>query len=339
LEPEKETLSHSHSPLWPLALLGIAFYFASKLKTPPQQIINSVQPQADPRSDRHGRENKTPSAQSVIIDSYPPTPPDEWKTEQKCKRWRDVGSLVIALATLCVLSIYTGLTYGILHSTNKQLTVMQKQMELSERPWIKILDVKPRGDLPIGGLSFQKIGPFKDTPDIRVQASIQIELSFKNIGHSVADVTPNVELFMPQFSASEYWNRVSAAEQNFCASPGMSAVTAQKVTVFPDDPQPFAWYGGISTPIRPENTNHLPEGSAITPALIVCVSYRHKGLPSLYQTRAVFEISHLDTHSRFFDIGKCDLHPFSNSPMTFCEGGVPAKLLKFDRNNMGDDAY
>jgi hypothetical protein len=86
--------------------------------------------------------------------------------------------------------------------------------------------------------------------------------------------------------------------------------------------------------------NHLAEGSGIFPALIVCVSYRQKGLPNAYQTRAVYEISHADTHSRFFDVGPCNIKPFNDAPnFTFCEGGVPAKLLKFDRNQMGDDAY
>lgn len=225
-------------------------------------------------------------------------------------------------------------------NARNQLNMMQVQLELQQRPWIKIIDVKPRGDFPIvGGLSFQKIGPYKDAPGTRVQSTIQIELSFSNIGHSVADVTPNVELFTPPFSTTEYWNRVSAEEQRFCGSQDMSAVTAQKVTVFPSELQPFVWYAGISTPVRPQSINHLPEGSGIVPALIVCVSYRHKGLPSSYQTRAVYEISRLDTHSRFFDIGDCDLTPFRNAPMTWCKGGMPAKLLKLDRNNMGDDAY
>ena len=218
--------------------------------------------------------------------------------------------------------------------------VAAEQLEANERPWIKILDVIPTGDQPIvGGLSFQKIGPFKDVPDIRVQGTLQIKLSFTNIGHSVAEVTPSMELFMPQFSTSEYWSRISTEEHRFCGSSDTQAVTSQKMTVFPGEQKPSEWNAGISTPVRPENISHIPEGSGITPALIVCVSYRHKGLPSLYQTRAVYEISHEGTGARFFDVGPCDLHPLNIAPFTFCEGGVAAKMLRFSRDYNGDEAY
>lgn len=235
--------------------------------------------------------------------------------------------------------IYAGITLAVWYSTQRTASTAEKQLEMSERPWIKIVNVEPTGNLPaIGGLGFLKAMPNSD--EIKVNATINFKLSFTNIGHSVADVTPEAEFFMPPFSSTEYWNRVAAEEKRFCDSPDVKAVTSQKITLFPNEPQPFDYFAGITTPIRPAGMNHLPEGSGIFPALIICVSYRQKGLPSLYQTRAVYEISHLDTHSRFFDVGPCNIKPFTGAPdFTFCEGGVPAKLLKFDRNQMGDDAY
>jgi hypothetical protein len=224
------------------------------------------------------------------------------------------------------------------YAAQKAANTAEKQLEMSERPWIKIIGVEPWGsNVPvIGGLSFQKALP--NSLGIEANATIQVKMSFKNIGHSVADVSTNLELFMPQFSSTEYWNRVSAEEKRFCESPDMSAVTSQKLTVFPDEPQSFDWYGGITAPIHPQSINRFPDGSSgIVPTLIVWVSYRQKGLPSLYQTRAVYEVSHPGEYSRFFSIGRCNLTPFKNTPMTWCEGG--GKMLKLDRNFMGDEAY
>ena len=249
------------------------------------------------------------------------------------------------------VAIFTGMLVGVGIATAKlllrQLSEMhattvtaQTQLELSERPWIKIIDAKPSGDVPVvGGLSFQKIGPFKDDPDIQAQATLQIVVTFSNIGHSVADVAPNAELFMPQFSTSEYWNRVNAEEKKFCDSRDNNISSAPRFTVFPDESQPFTWRAGISAPIHAENVNHIPEGSGITPSLVVCVSYRHKGLPNPYQTRAVYTVLHLGG-ARFFYFGDCNITPFPNiSPITFCNGGTPAKLLRLDREPMADDAY
>ncbi len=235
--------------------------------------------------------------------------------------------------------IYAGITLAVWHATQKAASTAEKQLEMSERPWIKIVNVEPTGNFPaVGGLSFLKAIPNSD--GINASATLNFKVSFTNIGHSVADVSPRAELFMPPFSNTEYWNRVAAEEKRFCDSPDVQKLVSDKITLFPDEPQPFDYRAGLTAPIRPEGMNRLAEGSGIFPALIVCVSYRQKGLPNAYQTRAVYEISHVDTHSRLFDVGACNIKPFSDAPnFTFCEGGVPAKLLKFDRNQMGDDAY
>jgi hypothetical protein len=264
-------------------------------------------------------------------------------SERNRKRWYKrfrTYVFVVNLFTLVAVAWYAFITHDMWKEMQRQTKTAQDQLEQSQRHWIKILDVQPQGNFPIvGGLSFEKIGPYKELPDLQVQANLQIDVSFTNIGHSVADVNPSAELFAPLFSTSEYWNRISAEEQRFCSSPSVSAVTAQKVTVFPNEPQPFVWHAGISTPLRKENINHSEYGSGITPALIVCVSYRHKGLSNLYQTRALYEISHKGTGNRFFNFGGCNLSPFNDARFIFCEGWATAKLLKFDRNNMGDDAY
>jgi hypothetical protein len=251
-------------------------------------------------------------------------------------------TLGLVVATF-VQSFLTGIQIAPLRTSaeaaKQAADIAQKQLELSERPWIKIINVQSYGDgNPLSGLSFEKIVT-PGQPD-REQATLATKLVFANIGHSVADVTPNLEFFMPQFNSSEYWNRVNGEEQRFCGSPDMSAVTAQKITLFPDEPQPFEYYSSLSAPIRQENITQVAQDKGIFPALIVCVSYRHKGLPKLYQTRAVYEVSNSETHQRLFAIGSCNMRPFKNmGPFTFCQGGVPAALLKFERDYNGDDAF
>jgi hypothetical protein len=329
------------------AFSGVLFgWFFSKLKTPIQQSAESPHPQS--HTDDSRTQTQPPLPIAVRIESYPPpTVSKEEQTERKWRNRREWGNLVATLFTalfagglLVITYVYAKYTYKMWQEMQTQTRTAQQQLEATQRPWIKIIDVVPTGNNPIvGGLSFQKIGPYKDAPDIRVQATIQVKLSFTNVGHSVAEVTPTMELFTPQFSTSEYWSRISTEEQRFCGSPDMRAVTAQKLTVFPGEQKPSEWDAGLSTPIRPENVNHLPDGAGITPALIICVSYRHEGLPSLYQTRALYEISHEGTGVRFFDTGPCNLHPFTNAPFTFCEGGMPAKMLRFSRDYNGDEAY
>jgi hypothetical protein len=344
--PEPSGLLRILASVFSGVLVGL---FLSKLKTPIQEPRETVHTQHNTAEQGRTGQNVSDSPVRVMIDSPIPTQPPSEKQQVK-ERWKerrenlkliaDGATALFAFLLLVVTARYVLYTYKMWEEMQRQTHTAQQQFEAAERPWIKILDVVPTGNRPIlGGLSFQKIGPFKDTPDIRVQATLQIKLSFLNIGHSVAEVTPSMELFLPQFSTSEYWSRISTEEQRFCSSPDMQAVSWQKMTVFPGEQKPSEWDAGISTPVREKNINRIPEGIGITPALIVCVSYRHKGLPNLYQTRALYEISHEGTGTRFFDIGQCNLRLFTNSPITFCEGGIPAKLLRFSRDYNGDEAY
>jgi hypothetical protein len=232
--------------------------------------------------------------------------------------------VLLEVGSFIALVVYAGLTY-------KTWDTTQKQFEATERPWIKIIGVAPQGDNPLmGALSF-----IKDSGVVRVNFSMS--LSFTNVGHSVADVNPSIDFFMPQFSSSGYWDLVSAEERRFCDSPAIKTTQPPKITLFPGDP--FEWHGSVSTPVFPQNVNRQPDVSGIVPALIVCVSYTHKGLPNVYQTRAVYELSRVNPVSRSFDIGECTLAPFRGVPWSMCAGGVTASLLKLDRDNNGDDAY
>jgi hypothetical protein len=198
------------------------------------------------------------------------------------------------------------------------------QLELSERPWIKIVGVRTLGDNPIiPALSFQRIGP---TNAINQQATFQLVVSLKNVGHSVADVALRFELFLPLWDSGGYWNVISAEQKRFCDSPGGKASPDfyPKFVVFPDES--FDWHGAAAGLITPGVTNHLvnhAETGYILPVLMICANYRLRNLENAYQTRTIYEAFHVEDRTRFFNIGE----------------GVPARRILLMRNEMADDAY
>jgi hypothetical protein len=136
---------------------------------------------------------------AVTIESYPPPPViEEVKAEKRRDRRLKWGSFAASVATalitlgiLCVTRKYTNYAKGQLRVMDGQLKTMQNQLELQERPWIKITDVQTRGNGPIiPALSFQRGAgmPFQ-------QATFQLKISLKNIGHSVAEIAPRFHLF------------------------------------------------------------------------------------------------------------------------------------------------
>src|SRR5437879_7498127 len=92
-----------------------------------------------------------------------------------------------------------------------------EQLEMTERPWIKIVDVKTHGNNPvIPALSFQNIRPFDG---VSQQTTFQLIVSLKNVAHSMAHVDVDFELFFPIWSDT-YWNTISTEQKRYCdASP------------------------------------------------------------------------------------------------------------------------
>jgi hypothetical protein len=260
-------------------------------------------------------------------------------------RWVESAQLIIsgvlAIVGLIALWVYYGqlrVMRGQLGEIAKQYPELKRsadaakvaadtaanQLELSERPWIKIVDVKTLGDNPIiPALSFQRIGPFKD---ISQQATFQLIVSLKNIGHSVADVAVRFELFFPLWDSGGYWNVISAEQKRFCDSLAGRGTPEfyPKFVVFPDES--FDWHGAAVGLTSPSVTNHLanhPGTGYLLPVLMICANYRLRTLDHNYQTRTIYEAFHAEDRTRFFTIGE----------------GVPAKRILLMRNEMADDAY
>jgi hypothetical protein len=113
--------------------------------------------------------------------------------------------------------------------------------ELSERPWIKIVDVQSRGENAfIPALSFQAYGhgPF---PSSHKQITLQLDIPIKNIGHSVAEITMDFELFLAIWK-DDYADEITAGEKTFCDKHQDRKEFYPNALLFPDES--FDWSDG-----------------------------------------------------------------------------------------------
>jgi hypothetical protein len=339
LEPERDSQSPPLVRSISYLLFGaFGVWLFSKLRTPSDKPSGSSQHVQDGDHDAIQLEQNTASPIHVVVDAGPstPTPNKNREAREERKEQRDEKRFRVEKVTALLLAVYTIVNGGMWWATKKSADAAKyaaettaKQLELSERPWIKILDVQTTGDSPIiPALSFQQIGPYRDYgpyKDVSQQATFQLIISMKNIGHSVADVATSFELFFPLWDSGKYWGEISSEQKRFCDSPaGMVPQFYPKFVVFPGES--FDWHGAAVGLIHSGVTNRLPnqgDNGYVLPVLIVCANYRLRPLNNSYQTRTIYEAFHAEDRTRFFKIGE----------------GIPAKRILLMRNEMADDAY
>lgn len=336
MDPEKGPSSSSRNSPEPGRLLYILLYAfgffsalcLSKLRDPNH---NSGNPQY-PTDSTHNTTTVGQNIRSpihVIIDAGPPapTPIEEKEAREERQEGRDKKKLRIEQATAFLLLLYTVVNGFMWWATKNSADAAEKAAavaELSERPWIKIVDVKTFGNNPIlPALSFQNIGPYDGFSQ---QATFQVIVSLKNVGHSVADVSVSYKLSLPLFNSNKYQKTITTEQERFCDSQAGSRMSqsSEKVMLFPDEA--YDWSGAVESPITTNSINRLSgKGTTgyILPVVIVCANYRLKPLPANYQTKALYEVFHAEDRTRFFEIGE----------------GIPEKRLILHRNVLADDAY
>lgn len=323
--------------LWPLALLGIlglASWFRSKANTQSQQSVKPVQAQDNTNRNSSIRKPEDNRATTRTVPQGQPSiakndnPPNGG---QQVERFRKAGGAWISLGTFLVVLAYAVIARNqwqeMIRATNeaaKTADAAHQQLEASERPWIKIIDVQTTGDSPIvPALSFQRS---PNWPPGMQQATFQLDIAYKNIGHSVARVTADFELLLPLWK-NGYSDVILADEKKFCdSSARVSSTPTLSVINFPGD-ESYHWSGAGAAIVNAEHTNYFSDRSPgvgyILPVVAVCVSYQFAGSPKVYQTRALYEVFRKDDRTRFFEAGV----------------GVPAHKIFLIRNSSGDAAY
>jgi|SRR5579864_4389552 len=329
---EKEPSSNARSSLSPLGLLGILFssiaiigWIRLKVKSPLGQSTNSVGSDNGADDGAYDSVNDSLRRTGITETNRPPSPSQCRYTEKKPKRWYKRWRpyvFILNIFTFVAVVWYACITHSMWKEMKEQTRTAQQQLEATERPWIKIIDVQTRGNGPVvPALSFDMSG---NDFEHKLQATLQLNISVRNIGHSVAEVAVRPELFLPRWS--EFGKAVPDEQKRFCASAYGSARSGYypSVIIFPQEP--FDWYGTSASFVDATNTNQLPPqfGSAayVVPVVIVCVNYRLKGLPNAYQSGAVYEVFRTDNRTRFFPPGV----------------GMKASQMFFERNPVQDYA-
>ncbi len=192
----------------------------------------------------------------------------EFRIAEKWVIGTNIALAIIGVVALCIYNGQLRVMRGQLGEIIKQYPELQKSAdaaktaaeiaELSERPWIKIVGIKTRGNNPIiPALSVQGFGhgPF---PNGARQVTFQIAVTLKNIGHSVADITVDHELFLPLWK--DYFASIMAEGKSFCdKSWHIKSESPAKAVLFPDD-APFTWYGGAVALVTEDHINHFSGG-------------------------------------------------------------------------------
>lgn len=141
MEREKETSSPVQSFWWPLALLGIlGLWTWSKLKTPPQQSINSISPTANTGDKNEGR-----NSLSALQPQIPPAPTDPENTCKCCQHktpwWKkmiEIGTLLVAIGAFAAAVVYACITYRMWQAMLETNRFNGESLTISQRAYITI---------------------------------------------------------------------------------------------------------------------------------------------------------------------------------------------------------
>lgn len=223
---------------------------------------------------------------------------------------------------------------GQLKEAQRTTDIAATNLELNNRAWLKITDIKPRGDGEIvPALSYQDLHVTGMVDPPQQQAFLNFEFNAKNVGNSAAI---NIQVFPELYLAKwhdGYSKDVSDEEARFCEviernkekgeKVGSRPVVATGGPIFPGDT--YTSYMGMAGYITRKTTNVFSDmnGSYILPVLIGCVDYQFQSSALHHHVRFVYEAFHAQPNgSRFFLIGE----------------GVKAKDMQLIRNEADDYA-
>jgi hypothetical protein len=171
LEHEIKPSSSSENSRWLRALpyiatgvYGFFVWLVSRSDPPHEHPTDTIPPQDNTPRATEGCKHPPARPVRVVIESFPPapTPPDKWRAEKNKKNRREWLKLGVEVLTLFVITAYTFVSCN-------QWKTAEKQLEVSERPWIV-------ADVALERVTFSDDG----------SAQVFVHYALKNIGHSPA---------------------------------------------------------------------------------------------------------------------------------------------------------
>jgi hypothetical protein len=229
---------------------------------------------------------------------FPPKEVERYHTGQDNTYKLQGRTFWVSLATLVFLIVYTGFTVAMYFAnrdaanaagvaaaaaTSAAETAAQ-QLELSERPWIQIIEARMSGPL-----TFSK-----------EHAQLAFHFKIKNIGRSPAlDTFINLELGGP---GTPFQERKRFCEQTTKNTEGLGTA------LFPDAEDTFDT--GFTTTRKDIEARTFHGFLTIYP--IACVSYRPSFIDSQYYTGAIYELARLGPPGAGFHVS---LRPDQDVPL------------------------
>lgn len=186
-----------------------------------------------------------------------------------------------------------------------------QQFEATDRPWVKLVELKPRGLQFIGPSFTRKFGTYD-------QLVVHSTLTIKNIGRSVATqiraiTTPYVPLWKDGWG-----NQIEPLQRTACES--IDPKGPINATLFPDDA--YEINQGAQSLLTAANINRDNPNSFVFVLIIGCIDYRFAAAKNSHQTAFVYELFDANKRNRFFPLGT----------------DVPENGLSFIRNTSYDKA-
>jgi hypothetical protein len=275
LEPEKESASPPRISLWPLAFVGILVSLLASLVS--AKVKNNHQA-IHPRDSTDPKGNTAPQQVSFIPNTIPsPQQANSPDGGQRRTPGWEKAAVLVALGILGVNAWQSYETRKSAGAAKSAAETAQKQLEISDRPWMKDL-VKADSAL---------------TFDNKGNANLTIIGSAKNIGHSVATgVTMNAQwIALPM---DEYFTEPTKRQTEFCDKIAKTQLDPMKwgAAVFPDDHADTRMTLSISR--KDIDASRVPfkgqPGKNFGSFIVGCIDYQYSSSTQRHQTRFVYDV-------------------------------------------------
>jgi hypothetical protein len=252
-----------------------------------QNSQGSIKPQNHVGDVVGRRQNGDAQGVPVIIDSMPaPTPSVEEKRENAMENRRKTIKFYAELVVSFFVCVYTVVSVGLwcearesAEATRMALVTSQRQLDATERPWLKV-------SLVAGAITFQQGGmQFAMTPQIT------------NIGHSVATGVVVPINVMLASSSEDFFKEPLRKQAELCdpiaSKPLSNQQDETQMSVFPDstDSSLVVGSGFSEKELRQApNANSNFRAKHIVPIVIGCVDYQYGTAIRHHQTRFIYEV-------------------------------------------------
>jgi hypothetical protein len=229
------------------------------------------------------------------------------KEQVRWTKYQTVASSFVSVVTLGVLVLHGWIMWDQSEATRESVTaakdqvaVMQKQVEMTDRPWLAV-DAAPGGPLVFRSL----------------EAGLTVRFTVKNVGRSVAnEAVVKAEVFIGK-SGEDVYGEAIERQRQICKE---TTTTITSHTAFPDGT--FTVGQLIFTKISAMERGRLPNSHDLPFFFVIgCVDYRFGDQPTRHYTNFIYEV--FGTERNHIKVGQ----------------DVPADGLTFIKSsNGGDDA-